>query len=235
MVDRVGCAGHSARTSRAHGCGDRVRVQRVVSSDACARCDVIECAGICPVARAAPTTEGVSRSWALRAGAAAAMRNRVRRAGHAASAAWAHAGRDGVGVEREACADGTVSVDAARGVGVAAQCATATGDAGDAVATVGGYRKARRGARDDGDHGTGGQAAASAGVWRHVERVDHADQLRFTRQRVDVERKGVSTPALEEFRWMIEELRVSLFAQELKTPYPISIKRLQKLWDSVHA
>jgi ATP-dependent helicase HrpA len=36
---------------------------------------------------------------------------------------------------------------------------------------------------------------------------------------------------LEEFRWLIEELRVSLFAQELKTPVPVSAKRLQKFWD----
>ena len=35
---------------------------------------------------------------------------------------------------------------------------------------------------------------------------------------------------LAAFRWMIEELRVSLFAQELKTPYPVSVKRLQKEW-----
>ena len=27
-------------------------------------------------------------------------------------------------------------------------------------------------------------------------------------------------------RWMIEELRVSLFAQNLKTAYPISVKRI---------
>ena len=33
------------------------------------------------------------------------------------------------------------------------------------------------------------------------------------------------------FRWMIEELRVSLFAQELKTPYPVSVKRLLKEWN----
>ena len=33
------------------------------------------------------------------------------------------------------------------------------------------------------------------------------------------------------FKWMIEELRVSLFAQELKTPYPVSVKRLLKVWD----
>lgn len=35
---------------------------------------------------------------------------------------------------------------------------------------------------------------------------------------------------LAAFRWMIEELRVSLFAQELKTPYPVSVKRLMKEW-----
>ncbi|MFV2030560.1 DUF3418 domain-containing protein [Neisseria sp. S1] len=32
------------------------------------------------------------------------------------------------------------------------------------------------------------------------------------------------------FKWQIEELRVSLFAQELKTPYPVSVKRLLKEW-----
>ncbi len=35
---------------------------------------------------------------------------------------------------------------------------------------------------------------------------------------------------VQAFRWMIEELRVSLFAQELRTPYPVSIKRLEKTW-----
>lgn len=35
------------------------------------------------------------------------------------------------------------------------------------------------------------------------------------------------------FRWMIEELRVSLFAQELKTPYPVSVKRLLKEWEKL--
>lgn len=35
---------------------------------------------------------------------------------------------------------------------------------------------------------------------------------------------------LAAFKWMIEELRVSLFAQELKTPYPVSVKRLMKEW-----
>ena len=38
---------------------------------------------------------------------------------------------------------------------------------------------------------------------------------------------------LATFRWMIEELRVSLFAQELKTPYPVSVKRLMKEWEGM--
>jgi len=42
-----------------------------------------------------------------------------------------------------------------------------------------------------------------------------------------------SDARLEDFRWRIEELRVSLFAQELKTPYPVSFKRLDKLWNSI--
>lgn len=37
---------------------------------------------------------------------------------------------------------------------------------------------------------------------------------------------------LDAFRWQIEELRVSLFAQELKTPMPVSVKRLEKAWTS---
>jgi ATP-dependent helicase HrpA len=44
---------------------------------------------------------------------------------------------------------------------------------------------------------------------------------------------GVSDPRLEEFRWALEELRVSLFAQELKTPYPISYKRMEKMWNAI--
>ncbi len=40
-------------------------------------------------------------------------------------------------------------------------------------------------------------------------------------------------PRMLEFRWMLEELRVSLFAQELRTPMPVSAKRLQKVWESM--
>jgi len=53
-------------------------------------------------------------------------------------------------------------------------------------------------------------------------------------QRLEKHQKtGVMDENLEEFRWQIEELRISLFAQELKTPSPVSAKRLQKLWESV--
>ena len=37
-------------------------------------------------------------------------------------------------------------------------------------------------------------------------------------------------PALEDFRWLLEELRVSLFAQELKPPAPVSFKRVERAW-----
>ncbi len=41
------------------------------------------------------------------------------------------------------------------------------------------------------------------------------------------------TPEWVEFRWLLEELRVSLFAQELKTAVPVSIARLEKLWEGL--
>jgi ATP-dependent helicase HrpA len=40
-------------------------------------------------------------------------------------------------------------------------------------------------------------------------------------------------PEMEDFRWRLEELRVSLFAQELKTPEPVSVKRLEKRWAEI--
>jgi ATP-dependent helicase HrpA len=46
-------------------------------------------------------------------------------------------------------------------------------------------------------------------------------------------RERKSGPESEQFGWLLEELRVSLFAQELKTPVPVSAKRLAKLWQSM--
>ncbi|CAG2126699.1 hypothetical protein LMG31506_00127 [Cupriavidus yeoncheonensis] len=45
--------------------------------------------------------------------------------------------------------------------------------------------------------------------------------------------KGAADARLDEFRWMLEELRIALFAQELRTPVPMSIKRLQKVWEAM--
>ena len=44
------------------------------------------------------------------------------------------------------------------------------------------------------------------------------------------ELKGRRDARLDEYRWLLEELRVSLFAQELRTPQPVSSKRLDKAW-----
>jgi ATP-dependent helicase HrpA len=44
------------------------------------------------------------------------------------------------------------------------------------------------------------------------------------------ERRGTAGARLAEFGWLLEELRVSLFAQELRTPQPVSAKRLEKAW-----
>ncbi|WP_035530998.1 ATP-dependent RNA helicase HrpA [Paraburkholderia sacchari] len=52
-------------------------------------------------------------------------------------------------------------------------------------------------------------------------------------QRALSQRGGVFDPRLSEFRWLLEELRISLFAQELRTPMPVSVKRLHKVWESM--
>ena len=62
-------------------------------------------------------------------------------------------------------------------------------------------------------------AASIAELWKRYE--ERAARLK---------RAGEVDPRLVEFRWRVEELRVSLFAQELKTPYPVSFKRLDKFW-----
>jgi len=53
--------------------------------------------------------------------------------------------------------------------------------------------------------------------------------------RLVAERKGAMDARLQELRWLLEELRVSFFAQELRTPQPVSIKRLDKLWAQLNS
>jgi ATP-dependent helicase HrpA len=50
------------------------------------------------------------------------------------------------------------------------------------------------------------------------------------REREQAARLSGKEAALDAFRWLIEELKVSLFAQELRTPIPVSYKRLEKAW-----
>ena len=55
--------------------------------------------------------------------------------------------------------------------------------------------------------------------------------LRFWKDIEKKLKKDLVIPEQDAFRWAIEELRVSVYAQQLKTAYPISAKRLDKLWD----
>ena len=60
---------------------------------------------------------------------------------------------------------------------------------------------------------------AVAALWERYRARAEADRAA---QRVD--------PALDAYRWLLEELKVSLFAQELRTARPVSYKRLEKAW-----
>jgi ATP-dependent helicase HrpA len=53
--------------------------------------------------------------------------------------------------------------------------------------------------------------------------------------RRQAELKGAPHARMDEYRWLLEELRVSLFAQELRTPQPVSPKRLDKAWAQMQA
>ena len=65
---------------------------------------------------------------------------------------------------------------------------------------------------------------------RDAQRLAELRPLEQRHVRRWAERKGVPDARLQEFRWLLEELRVSLFAQELRTPQPVSVKRLEKVW-----
>ena len=56
-------------------------------------------------------------------------------------------------------------------------------------------------------------------------------EQRYTRR--VAEQRGVADTRLDEYRWLVEELRVSFFAQELRTPQPVSTKRLDKAWQQL--
>ncbi len=52
-------------------------------------------------------------------------------------------------------------------------------------------------------------------------------------QRARTALKGAPDAYLDAFRWQLEELRVALHAQALRTPFPVSVKRLQKAWQAM--
>ena len=79
-------------------------------------------------------------------------------------------------------------------------------------------------------------------VAKYLERPDrderHAQPVAALAQRYRdrAERNRIAgrvEPALTAFRWLLEELKVSLFAQELKTPFPVSYKRVERAWHEV--
>ena len=96
-----------------------------------------------------------------------------------------------------------------------------------------------------------------AATLRHYRRYLHGAQIRLERARLspasDMKKEALFVPlwtryqeavkaartrplnrkALTEFRWMLEEYRVSLFAQELRTPEPVSPKRLDAKWQEI--
>jgi ATP-dependent helicase HrpA len=59
-------------------------------------------------------------------------------------------------------------------------------------------------------------------VWQKYQRSVEKDKkhMRYEKQ-------------LDEIRWMIEELRISLFAQETKTKMPISVQRIEKIFSKM--
>ncbi len=58
---------------------------------------------------------------------------------------------------------------------------------------------------------------------------------RYVEQATRDAEKGRRDEELEAYRWLVEEFRVSLFAQDLKTSVPISAKRLDAQWSKVGA
>ncbi len=63
---------------------------------------------------------------------------------------------------------------------------------------------------------------------RAREFVPYEDFLRDSLGGLTARTSGEKRQAIEAFRWLVEEYKVSLFAQELKTPYPVSKKRLDE-------
>ncbi|KMQ80304.1 Surface antigen [Candidatus Burkholderia pumila] len=68
---------------------------------------------------------------------------------------------------------------------------------------------------------------------RDARQLAEMHPLAQNHQRALSQHGGVADARLAEYRWLLEELRISLFAQELRTPMPVLVKWLYKVWESM--
>ncbi|MCB1800924.1 MAG: ATP-dependent RNA helicase HrpA [Gammaproteobacteria bacterium] len=74
--------------------------------------------------------------------------------------------------------------------------------------------------------------AAAARDQQRMQEMAPLHEQWLARER-EARQRGIDDARLDEIRWMLEELRVSLFAQALKTPQPVSPKRIRKRWQEL--
>jgi ATP-dependent helicase HrpA len=70
---------------------------------------------------------------------------------------------------------------------------------------------------------------------RDVQCMAQLQPLSQALQKLRQSPQGNADPRVEEFAWLMQELRVSLYAQELKTPVIVSVKRLEKMLAAIRA
>ena len=70
-------------------------------------------------------------------------------------------------------------------------------------------------------------------IFVRFEQDVQALEARFDARRKSERRGAAEDPELVAFGWWIQELRVSLFAQQLGTQMPVSVKRLEKRWEEI--
>ena len=68
---------------------------------------------------------------------------------------------------------------------------------------------------------------------QHIETVQEYERILLDLQIEIAPEWQAQIPEIEDFRWLLEEFRVSLFSQPLKTRRPVSEKRLQKFVDTI--
>ena len=68
---------------------------------------------------------------------------------------------------------------------------------------------------------------------QNLERDFTPWQQKFEQLDAELRKQQRQNPMLDHYRWMLEEFRVSLFAQKLGTAVPVSTRKLQEQWDRV--